>query len=493
MNADFSPVLPEDIFKIVFEKSPGSLLVKPDGQVFTIVAASDMYLKITGTSRKNIIGKNFFEVFPDDRGFDEQTNARYVFKKVAETGKSIEVPTYRYDVFSPELNRYEIHYWSCANTPILDAGGKVLYILNTVVDITEEVKAREAAIESESRLRLATEAADLATWDLNLQNQTFIYSPRLAEIFGHSPETVISLTDIRKQVDKNDMENIVIKSYHKALETGSYLYEVRIYWPDGTLHWIKTQGIVIAGENKQPLRMLGTIMDITETKRDEMRKNDFIAMASHELKTPLTSLKAYIQMLSKRLASSKDSFVTNSLLKAGQQVNKMTDLIYGFIDLSKLEPGKLQLRLQDFELNKLIKDCIADSKQATGRPVVFNAEETITVRADKEKIGQVIDNFLSNAIKYSNKGSAITIISKKLKNSVKVSVTDEGIGIKPKDQEKLFQRFYRVESAPMKNISGFGIGLYLANEIIQLHKGKIGVKSEEGTGSTFYFSLPLPE
>jgi two-component system, OmpR family, sensor histidine kinase VicK len=215
-------------------------------------------------------------------------------------------------------------------------------------------------------------------------------------------------------------------------------------------------------------------------------------MASHELKTPLTSLKAYIQLLSKRLASSGDSFAINSLTKAGQQVNKMTDLIYGFIDLSKLEPGKLQLSVQEFELNELIADCISDINQTSpGHVIDFKPKDKIRVRADKEKIRQVAGNFLSNAIKYSNKGSRIIITCKKLKSSVKVSVIDEGIGIKSKDQEKLFQRFYRVENPRMKNISGFGIGLYLANEIIQLHKGKIGVESEEGKGSTFYFTLPL--
>src|SRR6185312_6371291 len=272
------------------------------------------------------------------------------------------------------------------NTPILNADGKAVYILNTVVEITKEVKAREAALESESRLRLATEAAQLATWDLNLKDQTFIYSPRLLEIFGHSPEKAISLDDIRKQVDKRDMENIVLSAYNKALKTGNYLYEVKIYWPDGSMHWIKTQGIVITDENKQPLRMLGTILDTTESKRDEIRKNDFIAMASHELKTPLTSLKAYIQLLSKRLASSKDSFVINSLSKADHQVNKMTDLIHGFIDLSKLEPGKLQLRLQDFGLNGLINDCVTEINQTNpGHTIVFEPGGEINIQADKEK------------------------------------------------------------------------------------------------------------
>ena len=494
MSAD-QPVLPGDIFQIVFEKSPGSLLVKADAPLFTILAASDTYLAVTSSIRENIIGKGFFEVFPDDEddNIDEDVKARHVFTKVIDTGQKVDVPNYRYDIYNPDTKNYEIRYWSCCNIPISDAGGNVAFILNTVVDITAEVKAKEVAIESEDRLRLAAEAAQLGTWDLYLNDLTFIYSPRLAEIFGHTAETEISLTDVRKQVNADDMENIVVKAFHEALITGNYSYEVRIYWPDKSLHWIKTQGIVIRDENKNPVRMLGTILDITESKRDEIRKNDFIAMASHELKTPLTSIKAYIQLLSKKLAASNDAFVTNALLKAGYQINKMTDLIHGFLDLSKLESGKLQLKLQHFDMNELINEAIAEVGPINaGHVIIFEREETIIVNADKHKIEQVINNFLSNAIKYSDKGSRIYVSSKKIDGNVQVAVNDEGIGIKRRDQEKLFQRFYRVESEKMKNISGFGIGLYLASEIIQRHKGKIWVDSEDAKGSTFYFSLPLP-
>jgi len=482
----------DDVFRTVFEKSPGSLLVRSDIPRFTVVAVSDSYLKITSGKRENIVGKGFFEVFPDDDAPDEDNNARHVFTSVVQTGRQKDIRGYRFDVLNAVTGKYEIRYWSCCNIPIADKDNKVAYILNTVVDITEEVKAKETAIENENRLRLAAEAAALGIWELNIQDQAFNYSQRLAEIFGHTPDNDVNLPDIRAQVNADDMQNIVLKAYHEALITGKYLYEVRITWPDGSLHWIRVQGVVVYDEKKVPSMMLGTILDITESKRDEIRKNDFIAMASHELKTPLTSIKAYLQLLSRRLASSNDSFVNNALQVASLQVNRMTDLIHGFLDLSKLEPGKLKLKIQRFELNKLVTDIIADFTTASpNRTISFEPNEDINVPADREKIGQVISNFLSNAIKYSDKGSKIIVTSKEINGNVQVTITDEGIGIKAKDQEKLFQRFYRVENEKMKNISGFGIGLYLASEIIQRHKGKIGVESVEGKGSTFYFSLPL--
>ena len=487
--------LPEGLFQLLFEKSPGSLLVKANAPVFTIVAASDAYLKITSVKREDVVGKGFFEVFPDtDDDPNDETKARYAFNKVADTGEQHDVPVYRYDSINPETNQLEECYWSCSNTPITARNGKVSYILNTVIDITGEVKVKKVAIESEKRLLLAAEATGLAFWDLGIKEFNFSYSPQLKSIFGHTPETEITLSFIRNQIHPEDMQHVVLRAYAEALETGRYEYEVRIFWPDESLHWIRTKGVVLFDEKKEPMRMLGTIVDITDIKRDDIRKNDFIAMASHELKTPLTSLKAYIQLLEIKLANATDPFVGTSLLKALNQVNKMTALIHSFLDLSKIEPGKLELKKQLFDINKLANDTIAESRIIAGtHHIKFQSTGEMNVNADREKIAQVISNFISNAIKYSPKSSTVTLTTELTDHHVLVSVSDMGIGIKPKDQEKIFQRFYRVDDEDMKHVSGFGIGLYLSSEIIHRHKGKIGVKSTEGTGSTFYFSLPLAD
>jgi two-component system sensor histidine kinase VicK len=487
--------LPDSIFHLIFKKSPGSLLVKADMPRFTIVAISDSYPGITPEEGQNLIGNAFFDVFPiGGQTVNDDINSPNLFTGVIQTHKKIDIPHYRYDVYNEETDNHEIRYWSGCNTPIFDADNQVAYILNTVVDITGEVLARQSAVENEQRLRLAAEAAALATWDLDLTNQRFIYSTRLAEIFGHAPGTSITLAELRSQVNVNDMKDIVIKAFQEALITGNYLYEVRVYWPDGSLHWIKTLGQVLFDENKKPIRTLGTILDITDSKSDEIRKNEFLAIASHELKTPLTSLKAFLQILARKMPATNDSFVNSLVDKANNQVNRMTDLVNGFLSLSKIEPGTLQLKIESFDINKLIENAIVETKLTnTGHIIYFDLAEKIIINGDKEKIDLVINNFLSNAIKYSPKGTPVTVKSVKTGSFVQVSVADEGIGIKAKDQQKLFQRFYRVENEKMKNVSGFGIGLYLAGEIIQRHQGKIWVESEESAGSTFYFTLPLPQ
>src|ERR1700761_8926618 len=136
MDEGYKPALPPDIFLTVFEKSPGSLLVKADSPRFTICAASDTYLTVTSSTREKIVGQGFFDVFPEDESkYDESVSARYIFEKVIQTKQKVDVPTYRFDVWNPQTNEYDVRYWSCCNTPVTDDAGRVAYILNTVVDI----------------------------------------------------------------------------------------------------------------------------------------------------------------------------------------------------------------------------------------------------------------------------------------------------------------------------------------------------------------------
>jgi signal transduction histidine kinase len=215
-------------------------------------------------------------------------------------------------------------------------------------------------------------------------------------------------------------------------------------------------------------------------------------MASHELKTPLTSLTALIQVLEQKLRDHPDAFVSSALGKASLQTKKMSSLINGFLNVSRLESGKLVMDTQPVELNGLIKEDIAEMElSVSSHSFIFETAEPVMVTGDREKIGSVISNLLTNAVKYSPKGKFVTIRCTAANGEALVSVSDEGMGVKARDLPRLFDRYYRASSEHTRHISGFGVGLYLCAEIIKQHGGRIWAESEKGVGSTFYFTLPL--
>lgn len=224
--------------------------------------------------------------------------------------------------------------------------------------------------------------------------------------------------------------------------------------------------------------------------KEERQKNDFISMVSHELKTPLTSISAYVQLMQNR--SLTDLFIVNTLDKVQKQIRKMSSMITSFLNVSRLESGEIHLNLSHFDLDKLISDIVEDLRLVhPANQINYAADKPKLIYADKDKIDSVISNLISNAVKYSDQGSTVSVQSEALENEVHVAVADNGIGIQAHDLEKLFDRFYRVENQQTKTISGFGIGLYLSAEIINLHHGKIWAESTYGAGSTFHFSLPV--
>jgi len=263
-----------------------------------------------------------------------------------------------------------------------------------------------------------------------------------------------------------------------------------IGYHDEKVRWVRAIGEVHQKEGKD--YFTGVINEITEKKLDEIRKNDFIAMVSHELKTPLTSVKGYIQLMQRKLIKTEDEAFPKMLDKTDLQINKMTAMINGFLDISRLESGKIHINREFFDLSILIKEAEEEFSATTSSHIlVFDPVESVKITADRNKIGQVIHNLISNAFKYSPNGSTIHVSCTADDEFAYVNVRDNGKGIKPEDATHIFDRYYRVENDNMHSISGFGIGLYLCSEIINRHKGTISVESEIGRGSDFVFSLPL--
>lgn len=371
-------------------------------------------------------------------------------------------------------------------------------------DITTESKAQEqlnyAGIEIErayEQLRLSKEAAQLGTFDMDLLNRNMEWDDRCRLLFGITHNNPVTFeNDFLPGLHDDDRERVIKvieKAFIKKLSGGDYDVEYRtVGVEDNQLRWVRAKGKVFFNDDDIPVRFIGSVLEITDQKENELLKNDFIGMVSHELKTPLTSLKAYIQMLNKRAIKDGDSFGTNALGKVEVQINKMSTMINGFLNVARLESAKIHLIKSEFNIDKLLREVIEENNlvQSTHQ-ITLSACDEIVVFADREKISHVINNLISNAVKYSPRGKVVEIHCTLAEQNVKVSVSDEGMGISVTDQAKLFSRFYRVESQHTRHISGFGIGLYLSAEIIRSHDGEIWVESEKGVGSTFHFTLPV--
>ena len=240
-------------------------------------------------------------------------------------------------------------------------------------------------------------------------------------------------------------------------------------------------------------------VDVTESVRARERiealsrqKDEFIGIASHELKTPVTSIKAYAQLLERRFKQSGDARSAELLHKMDVQLNKLTDLIGDLLDVTRIESGKLQLHKTSFDLNELIAEIVEETQRTTTtHHIHLERSSPITLFADRDRIGQVLTNLLTNAIKYSPQAETVIVRTVCDGQEVITSVQDFGIGIAREKQEHIFERFFRVEGESRMTYPGLGLGLYISAEFVKRHQGSMHVESEEGKGTTISFSLPV--
>jgi len=225
-----------------------------------------------------------------------------------------------------------------------------------------------------------------------------------------------------------------------------------------------------------------------EIKKLNAKKDEFIGIASHELKTPLTSMKGYLQLLERNLMDESDLIFVKKTLK---QLNNLSNLVSDLLDVSKIQSGKLQLFIETFDFHSLMKEILEIRQQSASHRLLFHSPSTpLYVHADRHRMEQVLNNLITNAIKYSPAADKIDIELTQSGNEIMVTVRDYGIGIPKELEEKIFLRFFRAEGLD-SHMSGLGLGLYITKEIIDRHNGKIWVNSEPGEGATFQFSLPL--
>lgn len=238
-------------------------------------------------------------------------------------------------------------------------------------------------------------------------------------------------------------------------------------------------------------RILLAIEDVSDRVEIERRKDDFLSIASHELKTPLTTVKGYMQLIKRMTpADSSDKF-KNIVAKTEVYVERLNNLITELLDVSKIQTGNLQLHKESFDFDKMVKETVDGMSMAhPDSEIRIKGATKLMFSGDESHIIQVVNNLISNGLKYSPESNKILVQLSRVSSFIKVSVVDYGMGISLDNQKKIFDRFFRV-SEIQKKFPGMGVGLYVCAEIIKTHGGSLWVESEQGEGSNFSFTLPI--
>src|SRR5947209_3838572 len=361
-------------------------------------------------------------------------------------------------------------------------------------EIRERKKVEEALRESEAHKGAVFDTALDSIITMDHMGKIVEFNPAAERTFGYARNEVIG-QDMAELIIPQPLRERLRRGLAHYLATGEGAIidrriEIVAMRQDGSEFPIE---LAITRVPKEGLPLFtGTIRDITERKELEQRKDEFISMASHELKTPVTSLKGFTHLLQRRLAKQGDEQALHFLDRMETQLNKLTKLISDLLDVTKMQTGKLEFREERFSLDELVRETL-ENLQGTTETHFFRLEEVrnAQVFGDKDRLGQVLINLLTNAIKYSPQADAVIVRVSTDEHGAIVSVQDFGIGIAETHQEKIFERFYQVNDATEKTFSGLGIGLYISNEIVKRHHGRLWVKSAKGAGATFYVSLPL--
>ena len=268
-------------------------------------------------------------------------------------------------------------------------------------------------------------------------------------------------------------------------------YEVEHEFPHigRKLMLLNAHRVELEGQFKD--RILLAIEDITERKAVEQRKDDFLSIASHELKTPLTTVVGYVQMMQRFMPENSSEKFRSVVEKTGTYVARLNQLLKELMDVSRIQSGNIELHMDYFDFDKMVRETIEGLQAAApGHRIIVKGKPVHQCYGDESNLVQVINNLISNAIKYSPESKDVEIHISRVSSFIKFSVKDYGLGIKEDDLKKVFERFYRVGDI-QKNYPGMGIGLYICDQIIKNHKGTLWVESEPGKGSVFSFTLPV--
>ena len=379
--------------------------------------------------------------------------------------------------------------------PFYSADGEIMKWYGTNTNIQIHKEAENALIKSREQFRQLAELIPEKISYADPNGNVSFYNKSWLDYTGSTQEELQGKgwVELIHPEDKGK----ALERLEVSIKTGiDFENEMRLRHKDGDYRWHLTRAIPIKDEAGNVKHWVGATMEIERFKEEEKRKEGFLQLVSHELKTPITSIKGYVQLLLNMLQQENQKLeslpLKPSLKRIDEQLIRLTRLISEMLDLSRIEENKLDLKKETFDINEFLEETVQDIiRTEIEHKIEIRHEFNCKINADKDRLGQVVINLVTNAIKYSpeNKGIELRIFNA-ANNLAAISVADKGIGISKKDQKEIFKRFHRVEGKSEDTYAGLGIGLFLAHEIVERHGGTLSVESELGKGSIFTFTLP---
>lgn len=434
---------------------------------------------------RELMGKPMLAAVPEVRGAPIWD----VLQDVYQTGNTFEGNELLIPLARTEEGPVEDRYFNFIYQARHDAGGQVDGILVFVIEVTETVRTKQKIEQNAEFLRAQLNALPLIAWTNTAEGEVDFYNQQWYDYSGLNFEETKNWG--WKQVIHPDDLEYNIRSYQTILAGDkSGEFEIREKRKDGEYRWHLVRMQPIKDDAGRIDRWIGTATDVHDLKQLQQQKDDFISIASHELKTPVTSLKASLQLLDRMKDQPSPVLLPRLIEQASRSIGKISALIEDLLDVGRLNESQLHIRKQLFNVSDLLSSCSSHVRAFGNHEVVFQGDPDLQVFADENRIEQVVTNLVNNAVKYAPQSKRIYLISERLPGFIKVSVRDNGPGIAPDKLPHLFHKYYRAEYAGTQN-SGMGLGLYISSEIVRRHGGEIGVNSEIGKGSTFWFTLPV--
>ncbi len=455
------------------------------GPDYKVEILNDVARSLLGRTDKQLLSKPILSVMNEV----DTEKAKYLLDKVFHQGETVSAKEYPVKIM--RNGRMVKIYVNFEYDPVRNERNEVIGVMVVGMEVSDQVRNRKKIEASEQQFRLLANAVPHLVWISDKEGHVLFTNQTLENYSGLSLEA-FAIGGIFQIIHPEDKSR-VFEKWARALKASTeFIDEHRIVGKDGRYRWYLTRAVPLKSGTDQMQNWIATGTDIQEMKEQGLQKDYFISRASHELKTPITSLKGYAQILMNVYGDSSEKLLTTSLERMHVQINKLTRLIEELLDTTRLNTDELDIEKEETNLIGLVRESIEDISTAfPNYEIQFGQHEAIILPLDKSRMIQVMNNLLTNAIKYSPVNRTIKVTALVDNNIACVTVKDHGIGIGHDNLKHIFDKFYRVSGKNEDTFPGFGIGLYLVNEIVKKHGGYVNVDSELGTGSSFTIFLPM--